>query len=606
MQETVCDIVREMEEDYTNGNTTISKYVDFDMYETLNKIDAYLNSVHISGSEDSLEREKPFFNIVTAARNIWFRATDIDRKNIKLKATKSSQYVLAFVAQMLLQNWMRKTGFGAFLNDWGRTAATYGSAVLKFIQKDGELHSSVVPWNRVICDAIDFDANVKIEVLEFTPAQLRKQKGYDQEMVKALLDSQASREDLNKQKKDNKSQYIKVYEVHGELPLSLITEKETDEETYVQQMHVVSFVESDKGKDEYDDYTLYKGKEKKDPYIISHLIEEDGRTLGIGAVEHLFQAQWMVNHTAKQIKDTLDFASLLILQTSDGTLVGRNVLTDLVTGDLLIHAENQPLTQLNNQHDITQIQAFSSQWQNLAKEITSTPDAIRGNQQPSGTAYRLQQLITNESHSLFEIMTENRGLDVERILREHAIPFLKTQMDTSDEITALLDSAGVAQFDAMYVPSEAIRRNNRKIIDTVLSGEIAEQGDLQSLEGDIKKELSPLGNQRFIKPSEIESQTWKKLLEDFEWEPQVDVTQEAEDVNDALTTLTTTFQTIVGLAGRPMTPDEKLVFNQIMEKAGTISPLQLHQTPTMPPQQPQQGQSSPEIKQPLVAAGLTN
>lgn len=611
MQETVCQIVRDMEKDYTAGNTTISKYVNFDMYETLNKIDAYLNSIHTSGSEDSLGRPKPFFNIVTAARNIWYRATDIDRKDIKLKATKASDYVLAFVAQMLLANWMRKSGFGATLNEWGRTLATYGSAVLKFVQKDGELNTSVIPWNRLIGDAIDFENNVKIEVLEFTPAQLRKQKGYDQEMVRSMLEDLTAREDLNNQKKDNKSEYVKVYEVHGELPLSLLTDDEKDEDTYVQQMHVVSFVAKSHGTNtEYEDYTLYKGKEKKDPYLITHLIKEDGRTLGIGAVEHLFEAQWMVNHSAKQVKDTLDFASLLILQTSDSTLVGRNVLNNLITGDILIHQKDEPLTQLNNTHDITQIQAFASQWQNLAKEITSTPDAIRANTQPSGTAYRLQQLITNEAHSLFEIMTENKGLSIEKMLREYVIPFLKTQMDTTDEISSLLAGENIVQFDAMYVPNEAIRRNNKRIINQVLSGEIAEPGDMEQMKGEVRNELAALGNQRFLKPSDIPDKTWKDVLKDFEWEPQVLVTDETEDLNATLTSLTTTLQTIVGLAGRPMTPDERLVFNKIMDKSGALSPLEFTPIQSQPVMQPQQppiggGVSSAEpsslMKQPMAA-----
>lgn len=585
MQETVCELVRQLETDYTSGITTISKYVDFDMYETLNKIDAYINSVHTSGSQDSLGRDKPFYNIVTAARNIWFRATDIDRKHIRLKASKHSDYLLSFVAQMHLNNWMKKAAFGSFLNEWGRTMATYGSSVSKFVTKDGELHAAVIPWNRILCDPIDFNANMKVEVLEYTPAQLRKQKGYDREMVEALLENLQPREDLGKQKKDNKSEYIKVYEVHGELPLSLLTENEEDDDEYVQQMHVVTFLSKSGKKGDYEDYTLYKGKEKKDPYLKHDLITEDGRTLGIGAVEHLFEAQWMVNHTAKQIKDTLDFASLLILQTSDGTLVGRNVLNSLVTGDILIHAENQPLEQLNNTHDIGQIQSFSAQWQNLAKEITSTPDAIRGNTQPSGTAYRLQQLITNESHSLFEIMTENKGLAIEEMLREFVIPHIKSKMDTADEIAAVLEGEAIQQFDASYVPNEAIRRNNKRIKDKVLSGDIADPGDLQALQNDIRNELAPLGNQRFIKPSDVSDKTWKEILKDFEWTVQVDITHESEDVDSALQTLSSTFQTIASLAGRPMTPDEKAVFDMIMEKAGTASPLKFTNTSTQPPMQ---------------------
>lgn len=608
--DSVCSKVREMENDYVNGTTTISKYVQRDQYEVINTIDAYMHSVHISGSEDSLGRPKPFFNIVTAARNIWFRATDIDRKNIKIKAAKQDQYVLAFVAEILLKSWMRKSGFGAVLNEWGRTLATYCSAVLKFVEKNGELHATVTPWNRIICDKISFANNLQIEVLEFTPAQLKKQ-GYEKDVVDSLLQSLAAREDLNKQKKDNKADYIKVYEVHGELSEADykkskgIEPLEGDEDKYSQQIHVVSFLAKGKGKNaDYEDFTLYSGKEKKSPNQKDDLIAEDGCTLGIGSVESLFDAQWMVNHSAKQVKDTLDFASLLILQSSDGTLVGRNVLNSLVTGDVLIHAENNPITQLNNQHDISQIQAFSSQWQNLAKEITSTPDAQRGITPPSGTAYRLQALITQQSGSLFEIMTENKGLAIEKMLREYVIPYLKTQMDTSEEITAILDAEGIAQFDSMYIPSEAIRRNNKRIVQEVLSGQIAEQGDLATLEDGIKDELSAFGNQRFIKPSDIPSVTWKELLKDFEWNVEVDVTQESEDIQDALTTLQSTFQTIVSLAGRPMTADEKLVFNQIMEKAGTVSPLQLSQGKTMDNQMPSPAggsRTAQTINQPMMA-----
>lgn len=175
-QNNVAELVRKNESDFINGTTTISKYVDFSLSENLDKIDAYINSKHITGEKDSMGRDKPFFNIVTAAINIWFRATDIDRKNIKVKATKSTDVFADFLATIHLQDWMRRDNFGAFLNEWGRTLARYGSAVVKFIETEGKLHSMVVPWNRLIVDPIDFGNDVVIEVLELTPAQLKKEK----------------------------------------------------------------------------------------------------------------------------------------------------------------------------------------------------------------------------------------------------------------------------------------------------------------------------------------------------------------------------------------------------------------------------------------------
>ena len=62
MQETAPQIVRRLESEYTRGSITQSKYVNFDMWDTINRIEAYLNSKHTSGETDSLGREKPFFN----------------------------------------------------------------------------------------------------------------------------------------------------------------------------------------------------------------------------------------------------------------------------------------------------------------------------------------------------------------------------------------------------------------------------------------------------------------------------------------------------------------------------------------------------------------
>ena len=104
----IGELIRKLEADYISGPKQISKYVTFDQYENTNRIEAYLNSKHISGDTDSQGREKPFFNIVIAAANIWFRATDIDRKDIRLKAAKFTHAILAFIATVLLQNWMKK------------------------------------------------------------------------------------------------------------------------------------------------------------------------------------------------------------------------------------------------------------------------------------------------------------------------------------------------------------------------------------------------------------------------------------------------------------------------------------------------------------------
>lgn len=594
----VCALVRKSELDYIQGTTTIGKYVEFSQYENIEKIEAYLNSKHVSGSYDSMGREKPFFNIVTSAVNIWYRATDIDRKNIRIKATKSKDYIGAFLATIHLQDWMRRNNFGVFLNDWGRTLARYGSAVTKWVEKNGTLHATVIPWNRLIVDSVDFENNPKIEKLYFTPAQLQKNKAYDQDMVNALLTAhREARETLDGQRKDNKNDYIEVYEVHGEMPLSYITGREEDKLVFVQQMHVVSYVRGTKT-GEYSDFTLLKGKEARDPYMISHLIKEDGRTLAIGAVEHLFQAQWMTNHSAKAIKDHLDLASKLIFQTSDPNFVGKNALNAIETGDIIITEQNAPITQVNNSsHDISALQSFATQWQNLAKEITSTPDAMTGSTFPSGTAYRTVAILNQEAHSLFEIMTENKGLAIEEMCRRFILPYIKKQMDTTKEIAATLNDAGIRQLDTMYINAEAVRRHNARVAYQALSDsdEDIVGLDVEAEKAKIQDELNSMGMVRFIKPSSLGDKTWKELFKNLEWDVEVEVTNEQSDKEAIMTTLTTVLQTIGANPAILQDPNMKMLFNKILETTGAISAVELTQSPTPQP--------APQIAQAMNNAG---
>lgn len=603
-EESIGAIVRKLENNFITGTTTKSKYVDESLYEDINKIEAYLNSKHVSGDVDSMGREKPFFNIVTASRNIWYRATDIDRKNIKFKPSKSSDIFPAFAATEKLQTWMRKENFGAFLNDWGITQAGYNEAVLKFVEKDGRLIPSVIPWTRIICDSIDFENNPKIEILEFTEGQLYQMEGYDQDEIERLCDTRKVRETVGRQNKDNNADYVKLYEVHGLFPKSLRTGQESDEDIYEQQMFVLSFVSTGKNKGEYEDFVLYAGKEEKDPYMLTALMREiDGSISLKGSVKTLFEAQWMVNHSMKAIKDHLDLASKLIFQTSDGNFVGQNALTAIETGDILIHSPNEPLTQMNNSsHDITSLQNFGSQWKALAQEIASTPDALMGNNAPSGTAWRQVEALQSEANSLFELMTENRGLDIERMMREFVIPYIKKGLNSKEEIVALLEDYDIKKIDSRFIKNKATKITNQQIVEKILNDERPtpeDQALLQSInEKGLEAALKENGNTRFFVPSEVDDKTWADVFKDFEWNIIVDVTGESQFNREDLATLSTVFSTIGSNPAVLTDPNAKLLFNKILSITGAVSPIEL--APSEAPMQPQAPQQPMQMPTPMT------
>jgi len=387
---------------------------------------------------------------------------------------------------------------------------------------------------------------------------------------------------------DSKSDYIRVYEIHGELPLSYLTGEEKDETTYVQQMHVVSFVGVGKGrKREYEDFTLYSGKEAKDPYMITHLIKEEGRTLSIGSVEHLFDTQWMMNHTMKNIKDTLDIASKIFFQTSDPRFLDKNVLTAVESGDFFHYdAKYGPATQMNTQHDIVSSQNFLNQWKTLGNEIVGVSESMLGAQPKSGTAWRQTEAILQENYSLFELMTENKGIDLEKLLRKHIIPFVKKKMNSKEEVMAVLSANDLQVIDSKYIKNQAIREYNKRAIEDILNGSEAQPFNQVEAEQPIREELSQMGNKRSFKPvilkdgKEVEVD-WAEQFKNLEWEVEIDITGEQRNIQEALTTLNTALKLIL-IPGFDQNKRAQMIVNRALEMTGVLSPLEIASLPASP------------------------
>lgn len=603
-EKTICKIVRDMEQSDTNGVVKLSKYVSFNQRERINTSFAYLNSKHLSGDVDHLEREKPFKQIIIPVRNVIYRSTDIDRKNITIGADSNAQVIPALLASIKLQQWMKMQNFGQYLNDWGLEQSNHNAIISKFVERGSELICKVMNWDKMIVDPIDFYANPQIEKIDFTPADLKKQKLYDQEVVEELLSCLKTRKTSEGEDKDENSNYITVYEVHGELPLSYLTDDEEDDETYVQQMHAICFEAKNGTKDEYDEFTLYRGREKQSPYEIDYLIKQEGVTYPGGVVQELEQAQWMVNHYEKLLKDKLD-AQKDVYQTADQSYLGKNSGTDIDQGDVLTHEENKPLTKINNETNIAPLQSAGSGWMAVANLIGGINEAMISTPK-AGTAWRSLQAQLQEAHSLFELMRENKGLALIKNLTKYVIPFFKKQLDNTDEIIGILEDYQIKQIDAMYLPAEISRRMDRKKKDTILSGEIytpeMEMADGEQIGQEVQSELQ--GNRRPISPSEVKDKTWKEVFKDLEWKVDIDVTGEGKDFEGNSETFKSILGFLANLQGRPMTPQEQLIFNKMLINTRIVSPLELSFSQNQPAQPMQQNQNIQPTQVPAMAGKM--
>lgn len=110
-------------------------------------------------------------------------------------------------------------------------------------------------------------------------------------------------------------------------------------------MHVIVLDESDTKDQKVSGATLYKGREDEDPYKYLPYEEVDGRGLGVGVVEDLFEAQVWTNDSVKKKKDILELAGKNIFQTADQNIAAKNILTEIENGQIITTSPNGQITQ---------------------------------------------------------------------------------------------------------------------------------------------------------------------------------------------------------------------------------------------------------------------
>ncbi len=213
---------------------------------------------------------------------------------------------------------------------------------------------------------------------------------------------------------------------------------------------------------------------------------------------------------------------------------------------------------------------------------------------PSGTPYSLGALLSQQAGSLFEIMVENKGLYLEQMLRKFIIPHLKTKLDTTDEIVAVLEDYDLKKIDALYIPNAAIKNYNERTKNQILNGQPPEMFNKIAEESKVTEVLSTMGNMRIFSPDKV---TWKEVFKDIEWEVEVGITNEPADKQAVMTSLTTVLQTI---ASNPMVlqdPNMKMILGKILSFTGIISPVELSTMSAQPSPLPSgAGMAMPEVE----------
>ena len=559
--------IKELVGGYKTKKVEIIEGLEFNQYETIKKIEFYSNSMFMSGQKDQLGRDKPFNNINTFRVNVAYRATDLDLKDISIVADdiidKASQ-MKALILSKEAYKWGKNAGISECLNDFGYVRPKYGTAVVKkCFDDEGEMELEVCAWKNLVTDLVDIENGIIIERHYMQPHELAE-KSDVWENTEELLNH------ASKSKKD-----IEVLEVHGYFPEAL--DPEADEDSKVVFNYKMFMI----GQCGEKMYLLHSETEDECPYKVLNWRTQDGRALGVGIVEDGFQAQQWTNDALISEKNAMDLAGKVILQTNSKK-VGNNVLTDLDNGSIVSLEDGKTITPINLMPNaLPKYSELIARWDTQYERVSSTFNAITGEQMPSGTPYRQTAILNQEAGSLFDQRREEAGIFWSEIYMEWVLPYLIKKLNKEHVLTSEWSMEELNMIDEAF----ATYNTNRKLIEMVIDGKEVSpeiQDELMRLE---KETLNETKNVRSIPVP-------KDYFKDFKYTVSVMVTNEMRNKSVILESLSN----IMGLVGANpavlQDPVLSKVFGAIVDVAGLpISVSQLLQSQLIQqqiaPQQPQ-------------------
>ena len=546
----------------------------------------YANSQLKTGKNDY----KPVKNITRPILNLQHRTEDLEVKDIQIYVDDSEKYHLSFLVKKYHDDvFVVENDLDTFLDELNVERIDYGGGLSKAV-KDGR---EVVPMQSIaFCDQTDMLSGPIGIRHYFSPDQLLEMasvgwgdpaNGATHSLEETIL---LSREEKEKDGTVTKTpgRYIEVREVHGNLPKRFADPTYTGMD-YETRIFIVCFY-STKDSEEEKGIILYTKPEPKSPF---KLIKRDpvyGRALGFGGAEELFEPQVWINYDMIRMQNMLDAAAVTILKSSDPTIAAKHPsgLKNLKNLEVLDVAAGSDLAQVDTfPRNINLFEKSVAEWEAHAQRMGAANDSIMGESPSAGTPFKLQELVTAESHGLHEYRRGIYAKHVEELYRDDFIPRIQKKIT---EGTKFLSELSLEEMN--YVVDKIVaNQTNRMMVEKTLNGELVTEEEKAFFEEKIRDDFKKKGNKHFI---EILKGEFKRVP----LAVKVSVAGKSKNLSRHTDKLVNVFRQVISNPAVLKIPAMAEIFNNILESSGldpvdfsgmTQEELQAAQPAQLPPQQ---------------------
>ena len=544
--------------------------------DVIKMIEFYSNSKYLNinlnnkyAENYNSENDVPYFQILNPICDTENTAKDLDTKDIAITSDDGNHYLESWLYSKEVQIWMKVVNFAKVLNDMRDTHTRYGSLLVKKVMrtdKDGkkQLYLELPEWKNTITDQVDIMSGAIVEVHWMTPIQVAKMTEWDKKGIDRLL--KACKGTMKR---------IPVYEIRGEFSQATFKEcngdKYTpkDERKFSYQLYYIAGNPTDKTTASQLDGFIPLYWEDNTERVYKYLARKPkaGRSFGVGVMEEGEESQVWTNDAVLKQYRAMAYTSRVIGQTASKKLKGRNLLTEVEDGTILETEDGKPISALTllPSGGLQQYTNIIQQWSAQLEKITSSYSAQRGDTPPSGTPFRLQATILQQSSSIFKTLQQEFGIFLTEIFEDWVIPYLSTQLTKEHILAYNFSPEELKSIDEKF----SIRKANEIAKERVLSGGSITAEEYQTFIDNYDEFIKQTKGERFI---EIPKDFYKNL------KTKVTINITGEQRNKAVT-LESLNNILITYASNPnlsADPVASQLLAKIIELSGAgISPVQI-------------------------------
>lgn len=428
--------------------------------------------------DNSKRSRRPFKNIIRPILNIHYRTEGFDVKDIEIYVDNPETYYKSFLVKKYHDKWALKHAMDTFIDELVESYVDYGGVLVKNVK--GVRPEVVDLRTLAFCDQTDILSGPFAIKHYFSPSQLRDMEKYGWGKTEngatisieslVLLSEAHKRQDVM-QESTTPGRYVEIYEVHNVSEMDIdLTAQDSDPMLYV----VAKYTNSE-GKEQGS--ILFKNKEPKLPFKFLARDTVQGRALGFGAIEELFEAQTWTNFGEIHSMGMLEQASKIFYKTNDPKFKNQN-LTNSENGKVFDLQPNTDFNQIDNfPRNLVAFTNACEKWYEHARIMGAASEISLGQQPSAGTPFASLQEQIKQGNDLHLWRQGRIAVFVDEIYRDWVIPQLGKEIVKGTKFLSTLTS------EEMRTIADTIMTNaaNSMIKETILAGQIPDAGQMEGM-----------------------------------------------------------------------------------------------------------------------------